>query len=77
MQTYYFLASFAFRSKVIVIVKRSMTRKKIHSGSGSRIQVVKKHRIPDPDPQHYSPQYRYRAKHSFGKLVSYFDISFP
>jgi hypothetical protein len=25
---------------------------KIHPGSGSRIQVVKKHRIPDPDPQH-------------------------
>jgi hypothetical protein len=25
---------------------------KIHPGSGSRIQGVKKHRIPDPDPQH-------------------------
>jgi hypothetical protein len=27
-------------------------RKKIHSGSGSPIQRVKKHRIPDKDPQH-------------------------
>jgi hypothetical protein len=27
---------------------------KIHPGSGSRIQGVKKHRIPDPDPQHWS-----------------------
>jgi hypothetical protein len=26
---------------------------KIHPGSGSRIQGVKKHRIPDPDPQHW------------------------
>jgi hypothetical protein len=25
---------------------------KIHSGSESRIQGVKKHRIPDPDTQH-------------------------
>jgi hypothetical protein len=25
---------------------------KIHPGSGSRTQGVKKHRIPDPDPQH-------------------------
>jgi hypothetical protein len=25
---------------------------KIHPVSGSRIQGVKKHRIPDPDPQH-------------------------
>jgi hypothetical protein len=25
---------------------------KIHPGSGSRIQGVKKHRIPDLDPQH-------------------------
>jgi hypothetical protein len=29
---------------------------KIHPGSGSRIQGVKKHRIPDPDPQHCSNQ---------------------
>jgi hypothetical protein len=25
---------------------------KSHPGSGSQIQGVKKHRIPDPDPQH-------------------------
>jgi hypothetical protein len=27
---------------------------KVHPGSGSRIPGVKKHRIPDPDPQHWS-----------------------
>jgi hypothetical protein len=26
---------------------------KIHPGSGSWIQGVKKHQIPDPDPQHW------------------------
>jgi hypothetical protein len=35
---------------------RSGIRKKIHPGSGSRIQGVKKQRIPDPDPQHWYVQ---------------------
>jgi hypothetical protein len=49
MQTYFFLASCGFRSKVVilVIVKRSTIRdpEKIHPWSRSRIQGIKKHRI--------------------------------
>jgi hypothetical protein len=46
MQTYFLLASYAFRSKVLVlvIVKEIQDQEK----NSSRIQGVKKHRIPDP-----------------------------
>jgi hypothetical protein len=39
--------------------KRARIRdpEKIHPGSGSRIQGIKKHRIPDPDPQHWVPEF--------------------
>jgi hypothetical protein len=56
MQTYFFLASYAFRSKglVLVIVKtirdpRSGIRKKLIPDPDPG---VKKQRIPDPDQQH-------------------------
>jgi hypothetical protein len=57
LQTYFFLASFAFRSKflVLIIVKNIWDPRsgiqdpeKIRHGTGPRIQEVKKHRIPDP-----------------------------
>jgi hypothetical protein len=63
MQTYFFLASYGFRSEVLVffVVKKIRDPRsgiqdqgseirdpeKIHRGSGSRIQSVKNHRIPD------------------------------
>jgi hypothetical protein len=47
---YFFLASYAFRSKVLV--KKIRDPEKIHPGSGSWIQGAKKHQISDPDPQH-------------------------
>jgi hypothetical protein len=56
MQTYFFLASYAFRSKVLVLVivkkirdLRCGIRKK---SSRIRIPELKTHQIPDPDPQH-------------------------
>jgi hypothetical protein len=48
MQNYFFLASFTFRSKALVIVKKIRDPDK----NSSRIQGGKKHQIPDPDPQH-------------------------
>jgi hypothetical protein len=38
---------------------------KIHPGSGSRIQEVKKHRIPDPDPQHWCEVSRKKLQKRF------------
>jgi hypothetical protein len=61
MQTYFFLAFYAFRSKVLVlvipVVKKIRDPEKIHPGSGSRNQGVKKPRILDPDPQYCSPMW--------------------
>jgi hypothetical protein len=39
---------------------------KIHPGSGSQIQGVKKHRILDPDPQHWLKQLVIAMSHSAG-----------
>jgi hypothetical protein len=46
MQIYFLLASYAFRSNVLVIVKNIQDPEKIHPGYGTRIQGVKK--APDP-----------------------------
>jgi hypothetical protein len=51
MQTYFFLASYAFRSKVLVFVIVKKIRIRV-PGTGSRTQGIKKHLIPDQDPQH-------------------------
>jgi hypothetical protein len=52
MQTYFILVSYAFRSKVLIllIVKKIRDPEKIHP----RSRGVKKDQVPDPDPQHCS-----------------------
>jgi hypothetical protein len=47
MQTYFFVASYGFRSKVIVlvIVKKIRLPEKIHPDPDPEIQGLKKHRI--------------------------------
>jgi hypothetical protein len=52
MQTYFFLASYASRGKVFVIVKKIRDLEKM-PGSGSRIQDPWGKKAPDPDPQHW------------------------
>jgi hypothetical protein len=53
-KTYFFIAPYAFRSKVLILIKVKKIRdlEKIHPDSESRIQGVKKHMISDPDPYH-------------------------
>jgi hypothetical protein len=48
MQTYFFLASYAFRSKVLVLVLVKKDPGFRQNSFRIRIQGVKKHRIPDP-----------------------------
>jgi hypothetical protein len=47
------------KSEPVLRIRDVLSRipEKIHFGSGSRIQEVKRHRIPDPDPQHWSERH--------------------
>jgi hypothetical protein len=53
IRTFYIPDPRLFIKRVLIVKKIFIPDpEKIYPGSSSRIQWVKKHRIPDPDPQH-------------------------